>query len=219
MQVLLVEDHPLFREGLAHALRTLDPGALVFEAADAKAAVALAEAQANIDIVLLDLHLGGQDGLTVIPELRLHLPEAPVLVVSASEEKRDVRRAMQAGARGYLSKSAAPATLIDAMRTVLGGTVFVPALMLGETLPATAQSRVASAATVDAIRLTQREREVLQLLCAGEPNKRIARVLGISDGTVRIHLTAIFRALGVASRTQAMVAAQKYGVLRVGRDR
>ena len=112
-----------------------------------------------------------------------------------------------------MSKSAPPETLIEAVRTVLSGTLFVPVLMLGETLPVALSPQALSTRSPDRVRLTQREREVLELLCAGEPNKRIARALGITDGTVRIHLTAIFRALGVASRTQAMVAAQKHRVL------
>ncbi len=133
-----------------------------------------------------------------------------MIVLSSSEDADDVRRALAAGALGYVPKSAPPRTLLSALQLVLAGDVYVPPLLLG-TPPLSA--RGVSAAADGQARLTERQVDVLRLVCRGASNKEIARELALSDKTVKAHVTAIFRALGVVNRTQAATAAQASGLL------
>ena len=206
MKLLIVDDHPIVREGLAAMLRQAD--AEVLQAASAAQGFALAAAHADLDAVFLDLAMPGMGGIAAIREFGGQRPELPVIVLSSSENADDVRRALSAGALGYVPKSAPPQTLLSALQLVLSGNVYVPPLLLGE-------GRATDGPTASALpgRLTERQVEVLRLVCRGASNKQIARELALSDKTVKAHVTAIFRALNVVNRTQAATAAQAAGLL------
>lgn len=197
----------MFREGLASVLRQWPAVGEVLQASDGEPALALVAAQPDVAAVIVDLRMAGTGGLVVVAQLRRLRPDLPVLVLSSSEEPDDVRRALAAGAGGYCPKSAAPATLLAALQLVLAGEVYVPPLM------AQAPAAPAAAAAGGGSGLTPRQREVLQQLCQGQTNKQIARILAMQEKTVKGHVSAIFKALNVVHRLQAVEAARNAGLV------
>lgn len=212
MKLLVVDDHPIMRDGLAAVLAQLGPDATVLQAGDAAEALAVIGRHADLDAVVLDLALPGMDGLRAITEFGRARPELPVLVVSASEDARDVREALAKGALGYVPKSAAQRTLLFAIRLVLNGEVYVPPLVLSESSTPASAEPVCEAGSVRQ-GMTDRQIEVLRRLSEGQSNKAIARMLGLSEKTVKAHVTAIFRALNVVNRTQAAAAGRQTGLI------
>lgn len=210
-KLLVVEDHALVREGLVQTLRQLDAGVTVFEAADCDAASQLLQGAGAFDLMLLDLGLPGLDGLSYLSTLRRRYPAMPVVILSAFDDANTVNRAMKSGAAGFVPKTYSSDRLLDALREVLAGAVFAPDG--GVTSPVSVP-RATLGGKVDPakIGLTERQREVLRLMSRGKSNRDIAGLLGLSEGTVKVHLTAIFKALGVSSRTQALVAITQQGI-------
>lgn len=216
MKLLIVDDHAIVREGLAAVLRLAAPDTEVLHARDGAEGVAIATAQLDLDAVFLDLEMPGGDGMAVIPELGRRRPDLPVIVLSSSERSQDVRRALRLGALGYVPKSAAAQTLLSALQLVLSGNVYVPPLVLDE--GERGMASIGSSAGTDSEGdgrggLTERQLEVLRRLAGGESNKEIARNLGLSDKTVKAHVTAILRVLDVVNRTAAVGAARRAGLL------
>lgn len=214
MRILLVDDHTLFREALLHVLRQFDSTAVVIEAATAKEAIRLATHYHDLDLILLDLTLPGMNGLSALPELHGLRPTVPLVILSASEDSTDVRQALEAGVMGYIPKSSSSHEMIAALRLVMAGEVYVPPALLAalEALE-TALVPVATASTeVEGIDgLTPRQVEVLQLMAQGLSNKGICRRLNLAEGTVKLHVTAILRALNTCNRTQAVIEATRRG--------
>lgn len=199
--LLVIDDHPVVREGLVAVLRQL-PGCVgVLEAADGEQGLALMAAHPEVSAVLVDLRMAGLAGLPTLARLRALNPALPVTVVSASEDPADVRRAMAAGASGYVPKSAGRGTLLAAVQLVLAGERYVPPLLLDDSGPAPAALQG----------LTPRQLEVLSQLCQGHANREIGVVLNMHEKTVKAHVGAIFKALGVVSRSQAVEAARAAG--------
>ena len=205
MKILIVDDHPVFREGLAAILAQADTGATVFQAADSGQALACVADQPGLDLVLLDLRIPGVTGLSALDEIARARRSLPVVVLSSSEDPRDARQALAHGAMGYIPKSASAQTLKAALHMVLNGDVYVPPLVLGQ------PEGAAHAPSPD--RLTPRQVEVLRKLGGGVSNKVIAMDLALSEKTVKAHVTAIFKALGVISRTQAVARARETGLI------
>jgi len=169
--------------------------------------------------VLLDLHLGDADGFDLLGELRTKYPALPVVVISASDRTSDVIRAIDMGAMGFVPKRATNETLFEALQQVMSGGVYVPPMSMGADnqahlsgSPYTQVQKEASEAAFQTVPslvqlgLTPRQSDVLTLLLKGQPNKLIARELGLSVETVKDHVAAVLRALGVSSRTQAVIA-------------
>ncbi len=199
MKFLVVDDHPVYRDGLATLLAQVFTGAQVRQAGDAETALRLLAQDDAVDLVLLDLALPGLDGRTALPMLRSRFPALPVVVVSAADDSAIAAECIAQGASGFIAKSARRDALAAALQAVIdGGVVLSPTALRGA-------SRTQG--------MTPRELAVLRRLGAGESNKEIARQLDISEATVRVHLTAVFRALGVASRTQALLEAKRRGLL------
>jgi DNA-binding NarL/FixJ family response regulator len=212
MKLLVVDDHPIVREGLAAFLEQLGPETAVLQAGDASRALALAADHADLDVVILDLALPGIDGLSAIAEFGRSRPELPVIVLSASEDAQQARAALAQGALGYVPKSASRNALLSAIRLVLNGEIYVPPLILGYSEAPKPEAR-AVPTNSDQPRLTDRQIDVLRRLSEGRTNKTIARDLDLSEKTVKAHVTAILRALKVVNRTQAAAAGRVAGLI------
>lgn len=212
MKVLIIDDHPMLRDGLAAVLQQADPQTSVLQARDANEGLALADDNADLDLVILDLQLPGMEGVEAISEFARRRPGVRILILSSSEDPRDVRRSLAAGALGYVPKSAGQQLLLSAIRLVMNGDFYIPPLMLDEK-PRADTSRAANADAVGTPVLTDRQIEILQLLSEGMPNKTIATSLKLSEKTVKVHVTAIFKTLNVVNRTQAAAAGRKAGLI------
>ena len=227
MKVLLVDDHPLILSALQTVIRGLGDDVVVEGVDSAAAARHVLKQDSQFDLVLLDLALGDADGFDVLAELRQTYPALPVVVVSASERASDVIRAIDLGAMGFVPKRSSNAQLTEALQMVMSGGLYVPQMMLGlpgasqpdiDTVPSVMQTRAAplgpgarpeahqQVPSLDSIGRTPRQAEVLALLLKGLPNKLIARELKLSVETVKDHVAAVLRALGVSTRTQAVLA-------------
>jgi two-component system nitrate/nitrite response regulator NarL len=218
LKVLVIDDHPLVQEGVSAALVSLADDVNVMAARDAEQGLATAAENPDLDLVLLDLALPGMSGFNLIGKLHERLPSLPVVVLSALEEPENVRHAINAGAMGFVPKSAATRVLIEVLQQVLEGNVTVPLALqssgppISHALPgATGESH--SAAEPDVALLTLRQLEVLSRVCQGKTNKQIATELGLSEKTVKAHVTAIFKVLGVVNRTQAVLVARRVGMI------
>jgi two-component system nitrate/nitrite response regulator NarL len=218
MAVLIVDDHPLFREGLRQVLQGLPNSKEVIAEGDAARALELAATRTDLELVLIDLSMPGMDGFTALARFARDAPGLPVVVVSANEDAAEVRRALALGAVGYIPKSTPPNQLLDALRLVMGGGMYVPSLLLRAAQPRAApQASRGAAADEDSASdqsLTDRQLAVLALLSQGKSNKLIARELDLAEKTVKAHVTAVFRTLGVVNRTQAALEARRLGLVK-----
>ena len=208
MKILLADDHPLFREGVKHVLMLLGDEVSIVDAHDYPSLFAEAAAHPDLDLVLADLYMPGMGGHEGIAEFRNQFPDTPLVIMTASESRADARRALASGALGYVLKSSPSQEMLDALIRVLDGGIYVPPLLEGDEQPEAPLSLMPLSS--QGIRLTHRQLEVLEQLLQGKPNKIIARELDLSEGTVKIHVAAIFKALGVTNRTEAAVAAQRF---------
>ena len=208
MKLLVIDDHPIVLDGLAALLTGARPDAVVLTAHDASEGFALLESHPDVDVVLLDLRLPGVDGHEALSQFGRLRPTLPVIVLSSSEDLADVRKAIALGALGYVPKSASRRVLLSAIDLVMSGELYVPPLVVeggaGET---------PRAPPPPTLRLTERQAEVLAMLSQGHPNKAIAARLGLSEKTVKIHISAIFKALNVANRTQAAAVGREAGLI------
>jgi len=212
LKLLVIDDHPLVREGVAAALTSLDEDTRVLAARDGEEGMTLAAANPDLDLVLLDLALPGMSGFGLISRLHERLPSLPVVVLSALEEPENVRQAINAGAMGFVPKSATPRVLLDALKDVLDGNISVP-LRMNNGTNGHADADEALQPLPDVGQLTVRQLEVLSRVCQGKTNRTIATELGLSEKTVKAHVTSIFKVLAVVNRTQAVLAARRLGML------
>ena len=221
MHVLLIDDHPLILQALNQLVSQLGPEVRVTGAGSARSARGWLAGPDTFDLILLDLQLPDADGFDLLRELRSSHPSLPVVVVSASERASDVIRSIDLGAMGFVPKRARPETLIEALRLVLEGGIYVPDMSPAPAVPSEIGARsdaapgagvgngiahAVAAPTVSRLGLTPRQRDVLACLLQGRPNKLIARELNLSVETVKDHVAAVLRALGVSTRTQAVIA-------------
>lgn len=201
-RLLIADDHPLFRAALRQAAAASVEDCTVLEAADLHAALERLRVDADIDLVLLDLHMPGSQGLSGLAALRGQHPAVAVLVVSAHDEPRVIRRVLDHGAAGFIPKSASPAEIGEAIRAVLDCRSWLPPALAAAVAALPADPADADLAGRLA-RLTEQQYRVLALLADGLLNKQIADRLAIQERTVKAHVTAIFEKLGVRNRTQA----------------
>lgn len=206
--VLVADDHPLFREALRNAVARALPTATIREAESVDALYALIERESDADLLLLDLNMPGAHGFSALVHLRAHYPQLPVMVVSAREQPAVMRRALDHGAVGFLPKSADAGTLGEAIDAVLAGDRWAPASAL-KAPAAGAEEHDAAQRVRD---LTPQQFRVLQMLGDGLLNKQIAYELGVSEATIKAHMTAILRKLGASNRTQAVLIAGKLAI-------
>jgi DNA-binding NarL/FixJ family response regulator len=212
MKLLIIDDHSIVRAGLAALLARPGSDIVVVQAAAAAAGMIEVDAHPDLDAVFLDLNMPGEDGMSALREIGKRRPDLPVILLSSSEDPVDVRRALAAGAFGYVPKSSSPQTLMSVLKLVLAGEVYVPPLLLkepGVRAGGDDVSRLGGASSL----LTGRQIDVLRLLARGLSNKEIGRELLVAERTVKAHVTAIFKALGVSNRAQAVDAATQAALI------
>jgi DNA-binding NarL/FixJ family response regulator len=218
MKILVVDDHVLIREALRGVLRELKgEAAVVVEAQDSRQAMRRIEENPDVELVLLDLGLPDRDGFDVLSELAERHPTVAVVVHSAHQDRDSVMKALELGAVGFITKSARREVMLGAFNLVFSGGIYIPPEILDrrQPSPVAAQARpVAPERPVPAaaLGLTGRQREVLALMMQGKSNKAICRVLHLAEPTVKIHVSAILKALKAANRTEAVVAAGALGL-------
>lgn len=205
--LLIVDDHPLFRLALRQALQALYPGSAVSEAGHLAGALALLQEDPTIELVLLDLHMPDVHGLMGLTVLRNEHPAVAVMMISAHDDPATIRRALDYGAVGFLPKRADPAELASALETVLDCRTYLPADLVEQVQAASADPHDQQLARRLAS-LTPQQLRVLQGIGNGRLNKQIADELGITERTVKAHVSALFEKLEVRNRTQAGVLLQ-----------
>jgi DNA-binding NarL/FixJ family response regulator len=216
MRILIGDDHLLFREGLRRLLEQLSSDATFMDASTFDEVLKIVQNPEEVfDLILIDLQMPGWPGFSGLEQVCTTASDTPVIVVSASENQSDVRNSLDAGAAGFIPKSSSVKIMLSAINLVFSGGIYLP--------PSAIHADVAAKAnpvahhdhdhngerTASGHQLTQRQWEVLNCLREGKSNKQIAYELGLSEGTVKIHVTAIFKSLGVKNRTQAVIVASE----------
>ncbi len=206
--ILVADDHPLFREALRGVVGRSIPDADLHEAENAEELYAMADAHPDADLLLLDLNMPGTQGFSALVHLRGLHPQLPVVMVSAREEPAVIRRALDHGAMGFIPKSSNAEALGAALRQVLEGDRWVPGIA-GSAPETPPDERDVAARIRD---LTPQQFRVLQMLGSGKLNKQIGYELGVSEATIKAHMSAILRKLGASNRTQAVLMAGRLSV-------
>lgn len=204
MNILIVDDHPLFRSALIQAVQNALPAAVLSETASVAGLHEILERQFEPDLVLLDLNLPDASGFSALVHLRSTYPALPVIVVSAHEESSIMQRALAHGALAYIPKSAPPQHIYDAIQTVLAGETWLPDQQNLSLYDPRASAETDLAARLQS--LTPQQFRVLMMISEGLLNKQIAYTLNVSEATIKAHVTAIFRKMDVQNRIQAVLA-------------
>lgn len=220
MKILIVDDHVLFREGVALLLESLVAGDELLQAGTCAEALDKLAQNTGVELVLMDIHLPGTSGLGAIALIRERFPLIPVVALSSSDDKTTILSAIDAGAMGFIPKSSSPAVLTAALQLVLSKGIYLPPEVFLRDRGGTDEAQRAVAGSVAPVRyttpadlgLTTRQAEVLYLILQGKSAKAICRDLSLSSSTVKVHTSAALRALNVTTRTQAVVAAGRMGL-------
>lgn len=208
MKILIADDHELIREGIRQSLQSLNSDAEIFDAEDEAQILLVLQAE-KIDVLLLDLVLPNGKSFKLLGSVVIDYPDMKVAILTASEDINDVRKCMDLGASAFITKTSGKSKLVNALRQVISGGVYISPELIEKINqsqddgfdPAEDEKKIKS--------LTNRQKEVLELVCKGSSNKEIASVLGLSDNTVKIHVTAILKSLAVSNRTQAVLFANR----------
>ena len=216
MKILVVDDHVLIREALRGVLRELKgDAAVVIEAADSRQAMRQIEQNRDVKLILLDLALPDRDGFEMLSELGVRYPTISVVVLSGYHDRDRVRKALDLGALGFIPKSAQREVMLSAFNLIFAGGVYIPPEILGRHESATGEQAEPTPLNRRVIGselgLTERQIEVLALMMQGKSNKAICRALELAEPTVKIHVSAILKALKVTNRTEAVIAAGALG--------
>ncbi|HUW52461.1 MAG TPA: response regulator transcription factor [Rhodanobacter sp.] len=207
--VLIADDHPLFRDALQRAVHGALPQAHVRTADSVHSLLAMVEQFPEAELLLLDLHMPGARGYSALAHIRGQYPGLPIIVVSGHEESQVARRALAHGACGYIPKSTPGEVIVQAVRAVLDGDVWLPHQLLGGAVALKNEEADAAACIAT---LTPQQFRVMTMIAEGLLNKQIAWELGVSEATVKAHMTAIMRKMGVNNRTQVALLASQLAV-------
>lgn len=218
MKILLVDDHALFRDGMRYVLQQLPEEVEIMEAGDFAEGLKLAAQHPELDLALLDLNMPGSEGPISIRYFHQRYPHIPVVVVSGEEGRSHMEKVMNYGAMGFISKSSTAAVMLGALNLVLSGGVYVPPQMLRQhgALPEDKKEPPVAdrrSLNTNEYGLTQRQMQVLAYLAKGLSNKEIAEAIHLAEGTVKIHVAAIYQAMRVNNRMEAVRMAEKLGLI------
>jgi DNA-binding NarL/FixJ family response regulator len=227
VEILVIDDHALFREGLVMVLGQAEIVKKVHQVESGAEAVKFVEDHQDIDVALLDYNLPGEDSFQILQQLQAIAPSVPVVMLSAMEDADLIQQSIQVGASGFITKTSTTEVMISAVNLVLSGGIYIPPVVFQNKkseLPPAAQTTPESTASAQTMAdsgqvpdykylLTERQTDVLEQLVEGLSNKEIARVLGMSPSTVKVHVAAILKELNVKNRTQAVTKAQELNIL------
>lgn len=212
MKILLADDHALFRDGMRYVLQQLSESLEMLETDNFLDCLKIAGRHPELDMVLLDLHMPGSDGPRSVSYFHQRYPDIPVVVVSGEEDCSNMEKVMDYGASGFVCKSSSAETMLAALNLVLSGGVYLPPEILRHYSLEAAHTDRRSLHT-NGYGLTPRQMQVLQHLCAGMSNKEIASSIHLAEGTVKIHVAAVYHTLKVGSRIEAVRAAEHLGLV------
>jgi DNA-binding NarL/FixJ family response regulator len=205
MKILVVDDHVLIREALRSVFIELQADATVLEAHDCNLALQSIEQNTDLDLVVVDLNLPDRDGFSLLTELRERDPLLPIVVLSASNDRASVMKALDLGALGFIPKNGRREIMLNALQIVLAGGMYIPPEALAPKDPPAQPAAQQGASFPDEFHLSERQIEVLSLMVRGKSNKAICRALALAEPTVKYHVTAILKALKVTNRSEAMM--------------
>lgn len=210
MKIMIVDDHALFRDGLSFRLKEIDSEADILHASTFHQSLELSATDKDINVVIIDLDMPDMKWEEGVEKLRIQLPEALFIVISASEDVKDIKKTLESGIKGYIPKRSEPKIMYNALKLIFdGGTYLPPALLKADNKNNTQTANKDGGDKV----LTNRQYQVLNLIAQGKSNKQIAYEIGVSEATVKLHINALLRSLHVTNRTQAVVTAQKLGLI------
>ena len=216
IKVLLVDDHALFRDGMRYVLQQLADEVEILDTGNFNEALKLAQENADIDIALLDLNMPDSEGVPSLQHFHQRFPEIPLVVVSGSDQRDDIESVMNLGAMGFISKMSASKVMLSALQIVLDGGVYVPPQLLQQAVAKLEVGQVLSdkrSQRASKYGLTPRQSQVLKMMGEGLSNKDISKQLDLAEGTVKIHVAAIYQALHVGTRLDAVTAARRFGFI------
>ena len=208
MKILIADDHALFRDGLALRLEQIAPGAAILQASNYAQIFKIIKSDNNISAIVLDIEMQDMPWFDALQEIRRTLPDTALIVVSASEDSRTIRSVMSAGAKGYIPKRSESKVFDNAFKLVFDGGTYVPPILINNPPINNLSTKSTGLKT-----LTNRQSQVLDLIAQGKSNKQIAYDMGVSESTVKLHINALLRSLHVSNRTQAVITAQKLGII------
>jgi len=217
MKVLLIDDHELFREGMRYVLAKLDNDTQIFDSNSYEDALPVIQNNPDFDLILLDLSLPGLSDIDALKAIRIEAPSTPVVILSSNNDGKKVQQLLELGAQGYIPKSTNTKILINSLKLVLAGGIYIPSEILAQ-IKESADQTISEQADSPNTQLTPRQFEVLGKLTHGYSNKEIGLNLGMAEPTVRVHIAAILKALNVTNRTRAAHVALQKGWIKVKQE-
>ena len=208
MKILISDDHALFRDGLSMRLEQIAPDAVILQAASYSQVFKILRDENDIDMIILDVEMQDMPWQEALNDIKMGNPNATIVVISASEDSRTIRMILSTGVKGYIPKRSDIKVLNNALKLILDGGTYIPPTLIDSTPMNNLSGKSAGIKT-----LTTRQSQVLDLIAQGKSNKQIAYDMGVSESTVKLHINALLRSLHVSNRTQAVVTAQKMGII------
>lgn len=214
MKILIADDHALFRDGLSMQLEKLQSDSVVFQAGSFSQALKILADEKKLDLIIVDLDMPDMDWEAGLAAIRQNSGGARYVIISASENPRNIRKSLEGGASGYIPKRTDPKILAGALQLVLDGGIYLPPSVLEPNPTLSGSEKKSATISVSGGKnLTPRQLQVLGFVAQGMSNKQIAYEIGVSEATVKLHINALLRSVGATNRTQALIMAQKMGLI------
>jgi len=212
MRILIIDDHQLFIDGIRHIVKLLDDDVDILEANSAGDAIQYMESNSNLDLVLLDLHMPGLDGTSIIQYQQSKASCFPIVIISGDDDPQTIQSVIESGVMGFIPKSYSGKKLLNALRTILDGEIYIP--KTNNMLDSDHYYNNSYNNDANDVGITKRQLQVLELLASGHSNKKVSSILFLTENTVKAHVSALFRALDASNRTECVKIARNKGIIR-----